>query len=197
MTQDRDTIRVYDERATEYAEVTATDSPSRYLQSFISALSPAAHVLDLGCGPGLFAARMAQAGLRVDATDASSEMIALAAQHPGVTAFQATFDDLTATDTYHGIWANFSLLHAPRAAMPRHLSAIHRALRPGGQFHLAVKTGTGEGRDRLGRFYTYYTPEELTTLLNAAGFTVTKISPGRDKGLDGALSDWISVASHA
>lgn len=197
MSQDRDTIRVYDERAAEYASVTAQHVNSPFLQAFTAALPPAARVLDLGCGPGLFAAEMARAGLRVDASDASAEMVALAARHRDVSVSLATFDELSATDTYDGIWANFSLLHARRADLPRHLAAIHRALRPGGQFHLALKTGTGEGRDLLGRFYTYYTPEELTALLHDAGFTVTKITPGRDKGLDGTESDWVSVATHA
>ena len=124
-------------------------------------------------------------------------MVALANQLPGVTARQESFSELTAQSTYDGVWANFSLLHAPRSEMPSHLSRIHSALKPGGQFHMTVKTGQGDSRDRLGRFYTYYQPAEIRTLLETAGFTVMKISPGRDKGLDGSLSDWISVASHA
>ncbi|MDF1803806.1 class I SAM-dependent methyltransferase [Thalassovita sp.] len=197
MSTDSKTIRTYDTHADEYARVTFTDKPDPFLQAFIDAVPKGGRVLDLGCGPGTFANLMAQTGLSVDATDASAEMVTRAAQHPGVSAQQATFDDLTARNLYDGIWANFSLLHAPRAAMPHHLAAIHTALRPHGAFHLAVKTGEGEHRDRLGRFYTYYSPEALTALLETAGFTVQKITPGRDKGLDGSLSDWISVASHA
>ncbi|WP_319824788.1 class I SAM-dependent DNA methyltransferase [Thalassovita sp.] len=197
MSRDPETIRVYDARAEEYAHVTATDSPGALLQAFIQSLPRGGSVLDLGCGPGHFARHMARAGLRVLATDASARMVALANEQPGVTARLATFDNLTYMQTFDGIWANFSLLHAPRNALPRHLSAIHRALKPGGQFHMALKTGTGAARDRLGRFYTYYTPSELTSLLFTAGFTVTKITFGRDKGLDGTESDWVSVASHA
>ncbi|SMO82172.1 Methyltransferase domain-containing protein [Thalassovita litoralis] len=197
MTIDPETIRIYDAQADEYARVTASDQPDPFLQSFMDAVPAGGQVLDLGCGPGNFARHMVRAGLHVTAVDASAEMVARAGQIDGVTARQATFDDLTDTAIYHGVWANFSLLHAPRAAMPRHLAAIHHALKPKGRFHLALKTGMGEKRDRLGRFYTYYTPEEVSSLLAAAGFTVTKITPGRDKGLDGAESDWISVASHA
>lgn len=194
---DPDTIRVYDTRADDYARVTAADTPDPLLQAFIDVLPPQGHVLDLGCGPGVFARLMAQAGLHVTATDASAQMVALAAKQPGIRARQASFDDLTDTDTYDGVWANFSLLHAPRHALPRHLKSIHNALKSGGHFHLSVKTGSGQARDTLGRFYTYYSPDQLDHLLADAGFTVTKITPGRDKGLDGALSDWISVASHA
>lgn len=197
MTGDPETIRTYDARAEDYARVTASDTPGALLQDFINALPEGGRVLDLGCGPGNFARLMARTGLQVHATDASARMVALASGIPGVTAEQATFDDLTAIAAFDGVWANFSLLHAPRDTMPRHLSAIYRALKPGGAFHLAVKTGTGEARDRLGRFYAYYSPDSLTALLTEAGFVVTKITHGRDKGLDGAESDWISVATHA
>lgn len=197
MSSDPRTIQIYDERAREYASVTADHIETPLLQAFIAALPSDAHVLDLGCGPGLFAAAMEAKGLTVDATDASAQMVALANQQPGVSARQASFADLDAREHYDGVWANFSLLHAPRADMPGHLARIHSALKPGGQFHMTVKTGTGEARDRLGRFYTYYQPCEMRALLEDAGFTVTKITPGRDKGLDGSLSDWISVASHA
>lgn len=197
MSTDPATIQVYDERAQEYASVTADHIETPLLRAFVAAVPPGGRVLDLGCGPGLFAQAMQQAGLTVDATDASTQMVALANQQPDVTARQASFTDLSDEITYDGVWANFSLLHAPRAEMPGLLTRIHTALKPGGHFHLSVKTGTGDTRDRLGRFYTYYTPDELSGLLQDAGFTVTKVTPGRDKGLDGSLSDWISVASHA
>lgn len=197
MSQDHETIQVYDERAQEYASVTADHIDTPLLQAFISALPTGARVLDLGCGPGLFAQAMQKAGLNVDATDASAEMVTLANQLTGVSARQESFSDLIARNAYDGVWANFSLLHAPRADMPGHLARIHAALKPGGQFHMTVKTGTGDSRDRLGRYYTYYQPAEMRALLEAAGFTVTKITPGRDKGLDGSLSNWISVATYA
>ncbi|WP_373050544.1 class I SAM-dependent DNA methyltransferase [Thalassovita aquimarina] len=194
---DEETIRIYDARAEDYAQVTAADAPGRLLRDFITAVPTGGRVLDLGCGPGIDAGLMAQAGLQVDAVDASAEMVALADQRPGVSARQATFVDLDAEAAYHGIWANFSLLHAPRNDMPRHLAAIHRALKPGGRFHMAVKTGEGEKRDSIGRYYSYYTEPELMRLLQDAGFTATKIVHGSDKGLDGVVADWISVASHA
>lgn len=194
---DRKTISVYDARVADYARLEPSDTPSETLAEFIAGLPDGAHVLDLGCGPGTSARHMARAGLRVTAVDASEEMIALAAKIEGVQAKQAVFDDLTETAEYHGVWANFSLLHAARQDMPRHLSAIHRALKPGGLFHIAVKAGLGEERDRIGRFYTYYTEAELTGLLHDAGFTHGPYRRGRDKGLSGEDADWISTTAHA
>ena len=48
-----------------------------------------ARVLDLGCGPGFFTALFAQAGCRVDAIDASPEMLEHARQNVGSVAPQA------------------------------------------------------------------------------------------------------------
>ncbi|MCB1364772.1 MAG: class I SAM-dependent methyltransferase [Rhodobacteraceae bacterium] len=195
---DRETIRVYDGRADAYAELTgAHNAADPRLGAFIAACPPAGRVLDLGCGPGASAAAMADAGLRVEATDASAEMAARAGRHRGVDARQATFDDISGQAVYDGIWANFSLLHAPRADFPRHLAALHRALKPGGAFMIAMKLGRGEARDGIGRFYCYYTAEDLAAHLARAGFTVTGRAFGSGPGLDGSVSDWVSVSARA
>nr|WP_319948971.1 methyltransferase domain-containing protein [uncultured Shimia sp.] len=193
---DRETLKVYDAQAHEYAALTESEARNTQLMAFIQRLPTKAHVLDLGCGPGHCAATMAQAGMIVTATDASAEMVTLANAHEGVCARQATFDDLVEHATYDAIWANFSLLHAPRADMPRYLAACVRALKPNGVFHIGLKLGDGEARDALGRFYTYYSQDELLGLLQMAGLTVINIQTGRTKGLDGTMADWIIVTSH-
>ncbi|MEC3862917.1 class I SAM-dependent methyltransferase [Mesobacterium sp. TK19101] len=194
---DRETIAVYDARAAEYDQITKAEEPGTLLKAFVAALPKGARVLDLGCGPGGASRVMGARGFIVDGMDASAEMVALAGQHPGVTAWQAEFSDLDADGIYDGVWANFSLLHAPRDDMPSHLAAIKRALRPGGVFHVAVKEGDGSRRDGIGRLYTYYTETALRGLLEQAGFTPREFRSGVDMGLDGVEAPWISVLSHA
>ncbi|NNK16300.1 MAG: class I SAM-dependent methyltransferase [Sulfitobacter sp.] len=195
---DAETLSVYAHKAAEYEAVTGhAVSEDPVLKKFISALPPGSDVLDLGCGPGLCAAAIAAAGHRVTATDAVPEMVARAKKHAGVTAQLATFDQIEAEEAYDGVWANFSLLHAARDAMPRHLVALQKALKSGGLFHIALKSGQGSKRDSLGRLYTYYTEDELAALLREAGFTVTDRFSGKDKGLDGSLADWIALHAHA
>lgn len=194
---DPETLAVYAAKVDDYAALTNSGvARDPLLEAFIADLPQDAHVLDLGCGPGHAAATMAQAGLTVSATDAVPEMVEHARQHPGVTARLATFDDIAEIATYDGIWANFCLLHAPRADMPRHLAALHAALTPKGLLHIALKSGTGEKRDPLGRHYTYYTDAELTGLLADAGFTVTSRATGREKGLDGVPADWLALRAY-
>ncbi|MEM1040947.1 MAG: class I SAM-dependent methyltransferase [Pseudomonadota bacterium] len=194
MTADRETLRVYDTKAAEYARLVA-DTQNAQLAVFMEALPPGGHVLDLGCGPGNSAAAMAKAGFTVEATDASKEMIALASRHPGVTARLARFDEISGTDIYDGIWANFSLLHAERTEMPGHLAALRKALRPGGVFHLGMKTGDGAQRDGIGRFYTFYSVEALYDLLRSAGFSPVHQETGVEKGLAGTMDPWVVILS--
>ncbi|UWQ28454.1 class I SAM-dependent methyltransferase [Leisingera sp. M523] len=194
---DSETIRVYDSRAADYAALTdeqAGNDPS--LAAFIGACPKGGRVLDLGCGPGTSAAAMAQSGLLADALDASAEMVALAGQRAGVNARRATFDQIEGTGVYDGIWANFSLLHAPRADMPRHLAALKQALKPGGVFHIGMKLGEGEARDGIGRLYTYYSEDELVQLLEQTGFDVKTRKFGEAEGLDGTMAPFILVTAH-
>ena len=194
---DKETLRVYDAKAAEYAKlIKRENNDDPHLDRFINKLPTGGRVLDLGCGPGISAACMADAGLQVDAIDGSAEMIAMATQHQGVTAWQATFDEITGTNIYDGIWANFCLLHASKEAVPQHLAALVTALKPGGAFHIAMKLGSGSQRDTIGRLYSYYSEPELTNLLVAAGLTVAETAHGRTVGLDGTEADWIVMAAY-
>lgn len=170
MSSDPETVAVYDAKAGEYAENFAAAKAGAHLNRFMKALRPEGAVLDLGCGPGGSAVFMRDAGFHVTCTDASAAMVE-AARARGLEALQMTFDDISGIGVYDGIWANFSLLHAPRADFPRHFMTLSRALRPGGVFHIGMKAGTGEARDALGRRYTYVTVAEVCDLLRSVAIT--------------------------
>lgn len=197
MSPDKDTLAYYGRAAGDYAERTAHLDKDPALQTFMAALPNGARVLDLGCGPGVMSARMAAKGFSVLATDAVPEMVKMAAAHPGVEARVARFDGIDGDAEFDGVWANFSLLHAPREDLPGHLSDIRRALRPGGLFHIGMKTGEGEKRDDLGRLYTFVTEAALCGLLQDAGFEVMDSTRGREAGMSGVPEDWVTVLSRA
>ncbi|AXI45054.1 SAM-dependent methyltransferase [Sulfitobacter sp. SK012] len=194
---DAETTRLYAAKAQEYADLTEKSAQADpILAAFIADLPQNAHVLDLGCGPGQMSLTMAEAGHRVTALDAVAEMVALIPDHANITPLHGDFDTTHVPHAYDGIWANFSLLHATRDALPRHLSSLHSALRPKGLFHIGMKLGTDTKRDAIGRRYTYVTQDELTHLLTNADFTVTAHHLGRDKGLDGTYADWIVLRAY-
>ncbi len=148
-------------------------------------------VLDLGCGPGRASYQLRQAGFKPDAVDASPEMVRLANENFELDARLATFDEMDAGQKYEGVWANFSLLHAPQASFPGHLKQVHCVLNAEGIFHIGMKRGNGERRDRLGRFYSFYETDVLSDHMRRAGFDVLKVTEGEEKGLAGSLDPFV------
>jgi len=190
------TIATYDARAAEYARMSKTLHELPEMEAFVALLPDGARLLDLGCGPGQYAEWFANHGCAVEALDASAEMVKLAAARPGISARQARFEDLPAAPTYDAVWANFSLLHIPRAELPGHLKRIKRALKPAGLLHLGMKLGTGEATDALGRFYAYWSEEELEQMLLETGFTITARRHGKGVGLAGSVDSYILIRAH-
>jgi len=188
---DRETLDVYRDRAADYANLSTLNVPDRHLKAFVSAVPDGGKVIDLGCGHGRSTALMIDAGLKAEGLDASPELAAIAGERFGVKVTVAGFETLDAKGAYDGVFANFSLLHAPKADLPAHLARIAKALCPDGAFHLGLKTGEGERRDALGRFYAYYTDAEITGLLEDAGFSVLSRDFGADAGLDATVAPWI------
>lgn len=197
MKPDETTINVYNEKTADYKKMTKSPAEISVEKDFAAHIPVGGCVLDYGCGPGRSAEYFAECGLETHAFDASVEMVKLAKKHNGVKVWQGSFGDFAAKDAYDGIWASFSLLHAPRRDMPNLLNTIHGALKPEGKLFLGLKLGTGEARDALGRLYTYYEKEELEKVLKTGGFTWDSHITGAGKGLDGTVSKWISVLAHA
>ncbi|MCX7566759.1 class I SAM-dependent methyltransferase [Sulfitobacter sp. F26169L] len=195
---DEQTIKVYNAQADAYDTMMrdyAANDP--LIHEFIATCPANGFVLDLGCGPGGYAVLMAQAGLKIDALDASAEIISRIPDLADIYPRKGRFDDITGENIYDGIWASFSLLHAPRKDMPRHLAALRRALKPDGNLFIGMKMGVGNERDDLGRYYEYYSKPELETLLKNACFTPTQHWTGQAKGLDETYHGWIVVCANA
>lgn len=183
---DAQTLGVYNSRGEDYRQMMADYAGTDAAKArFLAACPPPGRVLDLGCGPGAYALHFAEAGHWVDAWDAAQSVLDMVPDHPRISPRLARFDALDTVEGYDGIWAYFSLLHAPRAAVPGHLAAIARALKPGGVLFLGMKLGEGGARDAIGRHYEYYTIEALEDLLRAAGLAPGEHWEGAGKGLAG------------
>ena len=192
---DRDTMAAYAANIEKYRNLVTKIGGNSRLNGFLARLTEGAAILDLGCGVGDSAVRMRDAGFAVSCTDASPDMVAMANDLHGLDAVQKSFSELQEDAAYDAVWASFSLLHAPRAEMPANLARIHRAIRPGGLFYMGLKLGTGEARDAAGRFYAYFSEEELRRMLAEAGFSVLTAEPDSMVGLLGSPEPCIHITS--
>jgi SAM-dependent methyltransferase len=111
-------------------------------------------VLDLGCGPGLYAARLAQHGLAVSGVDYAQRSIAYAREYAaehGLAIEYRCQNYLTLAD--ENLFDAILLIFGDYCTFPPEdrlilLGNVHRALRPGGHFILDVSTRVL--RDRYG-----------------------------------------------
>ena len=193
---DKKTLAVYADQARDYAEMVQGIPVDGNLERFLAALPAGGHVLDWGCGAGNASAVMRERGHRVTSTDASEAFAIVASESYGIDV-REPFPELGEENEFDGIWANFSLLHAPKSEMPNNLALAYRAVKSGGKFCIGLKTGTGERRDSIGRFYAYYEDSEITDLMQQAGFSVTDRRTGSDIGLDGKNWSWIVLFADA
>lgn len=190
---DKRTLKVYDAKCRDYAEAFRRSEADAQLLAFMAMVPKGGHVLDLGCGPAFASAHMRDAGFICDPVDGSEGMVKIARELHGLDARLLMFDQIDMVDAYDGIWANFSLLHAKREDLPRHLAALSNALRTDGAFHIGLKTGQGEARDSIDRFYTYWEEDTLQAMLADVGLTVTGVDHGSGKGLAGTLDSWVVI----
>lgn len=185
MSGDKTTLDFYDAEAPVYAPWSAPKATFAWLEKFLSLTPKTGRLLDYGCGGGWAAKRMLEAGYEVDAFDGSAGLAKEAATLTGLDVKVRRFENFDAKNRYDGIWASFCLLHVPRAEMPANLARIFAALKPGGVLYLGLKAGSGEKRDSLGRFYSYFEPDLITDLLATAGFTAPQIRLREGDGYDG------------
>ena len=168
MPLDEETLRFYRRNAEAYAGW--AKAPSTRLNGFLALLPPGGSILELGCGAGNHSAVMLAAGFKVRATDGSPEMAEIASRRLGQTVDAMRFDELDEHEAYDGVWASACLLHVPRDELTGILKHIRHALKGEGTFYASFKIGEGnDGRDSLGRYYNYPSPEWLEAAYAAAG----------------------------
>src|SRR5690606_37034539 len=90
--------------------------------------------------------------------------------------------------TFDGVWASKVLQHLPATDLPLALADLRRVLSVGGRLELTMFSGEGEevttegsGDDLPGRRFTWWRPERLATVVEAAAFTVESIAVDGDE----------------
>jgi len=141
-------------------------------------------VLDVGCGAGRDAVLFSREGFDYIGIDASIGMLAVARTRVKKARFiKMNFYDITfPAKTFDGFWAAASLLHIPKKRIRFVLKQLRRIIRRGGVGFVVVKAkrNIADGvikEDKYGgieRYFAFYTPTELTNLLEKVGFVILR-----------------------
>ena len=192
---DEATIRFYAAQAPVYAS-SGPGGASRHLEAFLALLPPGARILELGCGGGRDAAHMIAQGFDVTPTDGVPEMARKAAERIGRPVRVMRFDELDEEEAYDAVWANASLLHVPREALPAVLARIRRALRPGGLHFASYKARGQEARDSFGRYFNHPAADELREFYRRSGdWRILSLHEYEGGGYDGVPGPWVAITA--
>ncbi len=133
-------------------------------------------VLELGCGQGVTARRIVDAGHGYVGMDISAEQLRRARELvPGAEFRQADMTEIEfGADAYEAVVSLYVFNHVPRVELPLLLGRIAGSLRPDGYLLATFGRSGAEGvqDDFLGvpMFFASYTDEETLALLRDAGF---------------------------
>lgn len=176
------TIATYDKIASTYAQKIDSKVTDQLpeLNKFVSLIKPNGKVLDVGCAAGRDAAFFHHQGLKVIGIDLSRELLKQGRKlHPEIhTQFMDMTDLKFLPQSFHGIWANASLIHLDRQDVPKTLTGFRRILKSGGICYIRVKQGQGsrgvkeEKSENQVRYTTFFTQPEMKKLLVKAGFII-------------------------
>lgn len=195
-------IHFWDRAARKYATDPIADLAGyeATLQTVATLLSPDHDVLEIGCGTGMTALRLAGEARSYFATDISPEMILIARERlaeqpiPGL-AFEASQPvGVNGIENRYDIALAFNVLHLV-PSLPDTLTSIHRQLKPGGLFIsktpcLRLMNPLIRGiiplMQRLGKApsVNVLTSDDIEAALRAAGFKINLQAWHGTKGKD-------------
>jgi len=166
------TLAHYEASAQSFWEGTRDHDVSQNVEALLGRLGPAPQrILDLGCGPGRDLAAFRRAGHEPVGLDGCARFVEMARVHASCPVLHQDFLALDLPDQFFdGIFANASLFHVPARELPRVLTELRAALRPGGVLFASNPHGSNEEGWNGRRYGAYHDLERWREYLEAAGF---------------------------
>ncbi len=169
----RQTIAHYDRNAERFWQGTRDHDVTQNRAALLGAIeTPGPYrILDFGCGPGRDLRYFSELGHEAIGLDGSAALAALARAHSGCEVLVQDFLDITLSDDcFDGVFANASLFHVGRAALPDLLRRLHASLKSRGVLFSSNPRGRDEEGMSAGRFSCFHSEQAWRRLVGAAGF---------------------------
>ncbi len=181
----------YDRITADMLRLATSEPPGRkvgYLERATDGLSSDARVLDLGCGPGLQSAWLAER-FRTAGADISRGQLALARQRaPEASFLLADMSSLAfAPQSFDAIVAFYSIIHVSREEHAALFASMHRWLKPGGRLLVVIGANDWQGSETnwldmgAGMWWSHFDADTGRDMLRAASFAIVEsnIEPDR------------------
>ncbi len=128
-------------------------------------------VLDVGCGPGRDLKAFSQRGHIAVGLEGAERFAEMARDYSGCDVWQQDFLELDLPgEHFDGVFANASLFHAPRQALPGVLLALHATLKPNGVLFSSNPRGDNTEGWSGNRYGAYYDLDTWRDYMVTAGF---------------------------
>ena len=171
----RKTLAHYERNARQFFDGTIDHDVSQNIDALLGAITvaPPFTLLDFGCGPGRDLKTFAALGHRAIGLDGAAEFAAMAREFSACDVWQQDFLELDLPDAlFDGVYANASLFHVPRAALPRVLAQLHATLKPGGVLFSSNPRGDNHEGWNGPRYGSYHDFAQWCAYVEAAGFVL-------------------------
>ena len=192
------TVGHYEVNADSFWQGTKDHDVSQNYSALLSRFEPGASldILDFGCGPGRDIAYFKSLGHRPVGLDGSETFCEMARQYTGCEILCQSFLQLDLpTAAFDAVFANASLFHVPRQALPDVLSKLHTCLHPGGILFSSNPRGNSEEWSGS-RYGNYLELDEASANLKAARFTLLT-HYYRPDGLPRNQQPWLAIVCKA
>lgn len=188
------TVAHYDSNAQGFFAGTRDHDVSQNIGALLEAITAPAPfaILDLGCGPGRDLVTFTRLGHRATGLDGSAQFVAMARALSGCEVWHQSFLHLALPpSSFDGVFANASLFHVPRAALPAVLAQLCATLTPGGVLFSSNPRGQNQEGWSGERYGAYHDYPAWKAYVEAAGF----VEVGhyyRPPGLPRAQQPWLA-----
>lgn len=167
------TLSHYNQRAEPYREGTRDHDVSQNIDALLRHIAgePPFTLLDFGCGPGRDLKTFVSRGHQAIGLDGAERFVHMARSEAACEVWQQSFLQLDLPPAhFDGIFANASLFHVPRKALPRVLRQLHAALKPGGVLFSSNPHGANEEGWNGDRYGAWHDLQSWRKFMLAAGF---------------------------
>ena len=185
-------MNYYNQNAQAFFNGTANVEVTSLYDKFAPLIENGATIIDAGCGSGRDSKYFVSQGFKVQAFDASQELVKLACNHSSLNVVQATFLEFESAEQVDAIWACASLLHVPKSELNKTFVHLSTMLKTNGIFYCSFKYGDEE-IERDGRRFTNVNEFSLPTYLDDSSLTIKEQWITSDLRPDRESEKWLNA----